>query len=98
MIFSLRVPDELEARLREVAQRRYISLNSLILQVLADSPLLQGEEVPSVAREPGKLFSEAEALAIAKSPVVAASVAPAKPSKAAGKAHMAKVRLERRGK
>lgn len=98
MIFSLRVPDGLEARLRKVAQRRYISLNSLILQVLADSPLLQGDEVPSVAREPGKLFSEAEALAIAKSPVVAAPVASAKPSKAEGKAYMAQKRLERQGK
>jgi len=98
MIFSLRVPEELEARLRKVAQRRYISLNSLILQVLADSPLLQGEEVPSVVREPGKLFSEAESLAIAKSPVVAASVAPAKPSKAETRAFMAQKRLERQGK
>lgn len=98
MIFSLRVPDELEARLRKVAKRRYISLNSLILQVLADSPLLQGEHVPSVAREPGKLFSEAEALVIAKSPVVASSVAPSKPSKAETRAYTVQKRLERRGK
>lgn len=97
MIFSLRVPDELEARLRKVAQRRYISLNSLILQVLADSPLLQGEDVPSVAREPGKLFSEAEALAIAKSPAVGAPVASAKPSKAETRAYMEQKRLSRRG-
>jgi hypothetical protein len=97
MIFSLRVPEELEARLRKVAQRRYMSLNTLILQVLADSPLLQGDGVPSVYREPGKLFSEAEALAIAKSPVMVAPVAPAKPSKAETRAYMEKKRLERRG-
>lgn len=97
MIFSLRVPDDLEARLREVARRRYISLNSLILQVLADSPLLQGDDVPSVVREPGKLFSEAEALAIAKSPSVGASLASSKPSKAETRAYMAQKRSSRRG-
>lgn len=98
MIFSLRVPDDLEARLRKVAQRRYISLNSLILQVLVDSPLLQGEHVPSVVREPGKLFSEAEVLAIAKSPAVVASVVPAKPSKADRRAFTDNQRLLRKQK
>lgn len=97
MIFSLRVPADLESRLRSVAAKRYVSLNTLILQVLTDSPLLQGVAVPSVAREPGKLFSEAEALAIAKSPAVVAPVATAKPSKAETRAYMEQKRLSRRG-
>jgi hypothetical protein len=74
-----------------------MSLNSFILLALSKSPYLDGVEVPKVAREPGKLFSEAEALAIAKSPSVAAPVAPAKPSKAETRAYMEKKRLERRG-
>jgi hypothetical protein len=98
MIFSLRVPDDLELRLRAVAAKRFLSLNSLILQVLTDSPLLQGVSVPSVAREPGKLFSEAEALAIAKSPVVAVPVTSAKPSKAERRAFTENQRLLKKQK
>jgi len=98
MVFSLRIPDELDSRLRAAAAARYMSLNALILHALDKSPVLQGVEVPKVAREPGKLFSEAEALAIAKSPVVAAPVASAKPSKAETRAFMAQKRLERQGK
>jgi predicted transcriptional regulator len=97
MAFSLRLPPELDLRLRAAAAERYMSLNTLIVQALAGSPYVRGVQLPSAVREPGKLFSEAEALAISKSPVVGASVAPAKPSKAETRAYMEQKRLSRRG-
>ena len=96
MALNLRLPPDLDLRLRKAAADRYMSLNTLIVQALAESRYLVGVEVPQVVREPGKLFSAAEAVSIAKSPGVAspvASAAPSKPSKAETKAYMEQKRL-----
>lgn len=55
-------------------------------------------ETPSTARKPGKLFSEADALAIAKSASTALPSPSGKPSKADTRAYMEQKRLERKGK
>jgi len=71
-------------------------LSRVTLDDCRDRGLPQSISAPSVARKPGKLFSDAEALLIVKSPVVGASVAPSKPSKAETRAYMQQKRLERK--
>ena len=66
MALNLRLPPDLDLRLRKAAADHYMSLNTLIIQALNESRFLAGVKAPDVAREPGKLFSEAEAVAIAK--------------------------------
>lgn len=66
MALNLRLPPDLDLRLRKAAADHYMSLNTLIIQALNESRFLAGVKVPDLAREPGKLFSEAEAVSIAK--------------------------------
>lgn len=94
MALNLRLPPELDLRLRKAAADRFVSLNTLVVMALDE--YTKGVTVPSVVREPGKLFSEAESLAIAKSASKPVLNALAKPSKAERRAFTEKKRLARK--
>jgi hypothetical protein len=109
MALNLRLPPDLDRRARVESDRLHVSLNSLICVALDRylaspevAPLPWGfrpyekSSAPSVVLQPGKLFSEAEALVISKSASKGVLDPLARPSKAQRRLITAQARLARK--
>lgn len=62
---TFRVPDEIHARARELARERGLSLNALLVQIVADGISERGDEAAAVGSGHSKPTSRVSAPAVA---------------------------------